>query len=104
MTENQIKGCQLLAEVEGLRMYQVETPFGLKWMVNRNSGACGCYLTDWNDLHRVATLIEPKIARETGSDWVNYMIALSDAFQSHDKLKTFNALVEAAEWIKQNQK
>lgn len=101
MTEHQIKGCQTLAEVEGLEQIIPGdvTYFRNKERERRNRN----YLHDWNDLHRVWDIIFSKVIDMKPIRQPLYGKLLGMSFHE-SKEQTFNALVEAAEWIKQQEK
>lgn len=100
MTEHQIKGCQTLAEVEGVQWKK-----GTRVYLNKSGNLVTVdYLHNWNDLHRVYEIISAKIMKEYKAAPYNVMGLVISKLIFSDKEQTFNALVEAAEWIKQQDK
>lgn len=105
MTEHQIKGCQILAEVEGWELDQTSTDYCRQNVFRRGDNwkyyyDFYNYLHDWNDLHRVWGIVFDKI-RIRREDLCR---EITESLCDNDKEQTFNALVEAAEWIKQQEK
>lgn len=94
MTEHQIKGCQLLAEVEGLKpTLNIEC-----FEDNNGNSHFRNYIEDWNSLHSTWTKIRDYEELPTV-----FIKAINYCFL-YDKEVAFNALVEAAKWIKEQGK
>jgi hypothetical protein len=107
MNEHQIEGSKLLAEVEG---YGTEIRDGELLIDHYGIDQDIDYLNDWNDLMRVAHKIEKhgfiiEISLCLGKTCQIFKPGTRFTYESNDaKLSVFMCLVEAAEWIKQQEK
>ncbi len=97
LTEHQIKGSKLLADVEGFK-WELLSNSGL---MDNFRGEIRNYLNDWNDLHRCWQVFRDKdIAMHRYPSFMH----IEYGFITNDKELVFSALVEAAKWIKQQEK